>query len=61
MKNKYYKQNPVNNKAIAKDCEQYFCKTYSDKLRLACALNNVETKHIHLVRIGNKQTVIILN
>lgn len=59
--NRYYKGNPINNKSIAKDCEQYFCKTYMDKLRFACAINNVETNHIHLVRIVNKQSVIILN
>lgn len=61
MENRYFKGNPINNKAIAKDCEGIFCKTYMDKLRFACAINNVETNHIHMVRIGNKQTVIILN
>ena len=61
MENRYYKGNPIKNKAIAKDCEGIFCKTYMDKLRLACANNNVGTNHIHIVKIGNKQTVIILN
>ncbi len=61
MENRYYKGNPINNKAITKDCEDIFCKTYMDKLRFACAINNVETNHIHLVRIANKQSVIILN
>lgn len=61
MENRYYKGNPIKNKAIAKDCEGIFCKTYMDKLRFACAINNVETNHIHIVKIGNKQTVIILN
>lgn len=57
----YYKGNPIKNKAIAKDCEQYFCKTYMDKLRFACANNNVGTNHIHIVRIAGKQSIIILN
>jgi len=61
MENRYFKGNPINNKAIAKDCEDIFCKTYMDKLRFACAMNNAETNHIHIVKIGNKQTVIILN
>ena len=57
----YYKGNPIKNKAIAKDCEGIFCKTYMDKIRLACANNNVGTNHIHIVKISNKQSVIILN
>ena len=61
MENRYFKGNPINNKAIAKDCEGIFCKTYMDKLRFACANNNVGTNHIHIVKIGNKQTVIMLN
>jgi len=61
MKSNYYKGNPINNKAIAKDCEQYYCKTYMDKLRLACANNNIETNHIQMVRVANKLSVIILN
>ena len=26
MKSNYYKGNPINNKSIAKDCEQYFAR-----------------------------------
>ena len=61
MENRYYKGNPIKNKAIAKDCEGIFCKTYMDKLRLACANNNVGTNHIHIVRIAGKQSIIIIN
>ena len=55
MENRYFKGNPINNKSIAKDCEQYFCKTYMDKLRFACAINTDGNKIYHIVRIGNKQ------
>lgn len=61
MENRYYKGNPINNKAIAKETEPIFCPTYKDRIRFACAINNVETNHIHLVRIANKQSIIILN
>ena len=61
MKNKYFKGNPINNKSIAKDCEQYFCKTYMDKLRFACAINTDGNKIYHIVKIANKQLVVILN
>ena len=46
MENRYFKGNPINNKAIAKDCEDIFCKTYMDKLRFACANNNVGTNQM---------------
>lgn len=61
MENRYYKGNPTNNKAIAKDCEGIFCKTYMDKLRFACAINTDGNKIYHIVKIGNKQSAIILN
>ena len=61
MKSNYYKGNPINNKAIAKDCEDIFCKTYMDKLRFACAINTDGNKIYHIVKIGNKQSAIILN
>jgi hypothetical protein len=61
MSNRYYKGNPINNKAIAKDCEDIFCKTYMDKIRFACAINADGNKIYHIVRIANKQSAIILN
>jgi len=61
MENRYYKGNPINNKAIAKDTEPIFCPTYKDRIRFACANNNVETNHIQMVRVANKLSVIILN
>ena len=54
----YYKGNPIQNKAIAKDCEGIFCKTYMDKL--VCVCNNKRNKIYHIVRSG-KQSIIILN
>lgn len=57
----YFDSNPIQNKAIAKDCEPIFCKTYADKIRLANAINNNGKNHIHIVKIGGKQSVIILN
>ena len=61
MKSNYYKGNPINNKAIAKDTEPIFFFFFKDRIRLACANNNVETNHIHIVRIANKQSIIIIN
>ena len=61
MKHNYFNTQPVQGKAIAKECQHIFCKTYKDMLRYAVANNNVGTNHIQLIRIANKQSVIILN
>lgn len=62
MNNKHYlTTQPVQNKSISKDCERIFCKDYKDKLRFANAVNTGGKKIFHIVKIGGKQSVIILN
>lgn len=56
-----YKGNPIKNKAIAAECEHLFCNTYNEKIRFACAINTDGNKIHHIVKIGGKQSVIILN
>lgn len=61
MKNNYFTNNEIHSKAVSKDVEPVFCATYKDKIRLACATNNRGTNHLHIVRVGGKLSVIILN
>ncbi len=42
----YFDRNPIKNKAIAKDCQDIFCRSYESKIRIACAINrNGHTIH----------------
>lgn len=42
----YFDRNPIQNKALAADCQEMFCSSYELQIRLQCALNR-DGKQIH--------------
>lgn len=57
----YFDRQPIQNKTISNDCEQIFCKSNKDRIRFINAVNTGGKKIFHIVKIGGKQSVIILN